>query len=71
MSRDEMYNALCAVFFSEEVRLLNRIQELEDFIWKSGADDEALLELIRARARLKYFRTYILEVLEYLRQFDK
>ncbi|MEE1319611.1 MAG: hypothetical protein UHD05_08870 [Ruminococcus sp.] len=71
MSRDEMYNALCAVFFAEEVRLLNKVTELEELLHRRKLDDEIMLELIRARARLKYFRKYILEVLEYLRYFDR
>jgi hypothetical protein len=71
MSRDEIYNALCSVFFNEEVRLLNKVQELEAFVHQHGADDGTMLELIRARARLNYFRTYILDVLKYIKYFDR
>lgn len=69
MSQDDIYNALCEIFFNEEVRLLNRISELETYIRCSGSDDTVMLELIRARARFTYFKSYMKDVLNYLKYF--
>ena len=70
MSRDDIYNALCSVFFQEEIRLLNEVSQIEYMIRYRGADDGSMLKLIQARAKLNYFRTYIREILDFLKYFD-
>lgn len=70
MSRDDIFNALCAFYFQEELRLLNEVSELEYFIRYRAADDSSILKLIQARAKLKYFRENIRELLDYLKYFD-
>lgn len=71
MSKDDIFNALCAVFFAEEVRLQNAVSDIEYRMWQRGADVYTYIELIQAQTRLDYFRTYILDVLEFLKKFDR
>ncbi len=71
MSKDDIYNALCAVFFAEEIRLEDSVREIEYRMWQRGADTHTYIEFIQAQARLDYFRTYILDVLRYLNNFDR
>lgn len=71
MSKDEIYNKLCEIFYAEEVRLLNRISVLERYVRYHSTDSQALIQLIEVRANLNYFRKYILDVLNYLKMFDR
>lgn len=71
MSKDDIYNALCAVFFAEEVRLQDRISDIQYRMWQRGADTNIIIELIQAQARYDYFRTYMLDVLNFLKNFDR
>ena len=71
LSKDDIYNALCAVFFNEEIRLENSVREIEYRMWQRGADANVIIELIQAQARFDYFRTYILDVLRFLNNFDR
>lgn len=71
MSKDDIYNALCAVFFAEEVRLQDRISDIQYRMWQRGADANIIIELIQAQARYDYFRTYMLDVLNFLKNFDR
>lgn len=71
MSKDDIYNALCAVFFAEEVRLQDRISDIQYRMWQRGADANVIIELIQAQARFDYFRTYMLDVLNFLKNFDR
>ena len=71
MSKDDIYNALCAVFFAEEVRLQDRISDIQYRMWQRGADANVIIELIQAQSRYDYFRTYILDVLNFLKNFDR
>lgn len=71
MSKDEIYNKLCEIYFAEEVRLLNRVSYLEGYVRYHSTDNYALIELIEARANLIYFQKYILDVLKYLKLFDR
>lgn len=70
MSRDEIFNKLCEIYYNEEVRLMNRVSELERMVRYNSTDNYLLVELIQARARLEYFRIYILDVLNFLKFFD-
>lgn len=69
MNSDEIYNRLCRVFFAEEVRLLDKIHELERMILKSDYDEFVMVELIEAKAILAYFQSYMKDVLRYLAHF--
>lgn len=71
MSKDEIYNALCRVFFAEEVRLSDIVHHLEYFIWQHGSTPERQVELIQAQARLDYFKSYMLDVLKFLKYYDR
>lgn len=71
MSKDEIFNKLCEIFFNEEVRLLNRVSFLERYVRYHNSDSQALIELIEARANLKYFRTYLMDVLNFIKLFDR
>lgn len=71
MSKDDIYNALCAVFFAEEVRLQDRISDIQYRMWQRGADINTYIELIQAQTRYDYFRTYMLDVLNFLKNFDR
>lgn len=71
MSRDEIFNALCAVFFAEEVRLQDAVSDIEYRMWQRGADVYTYIELVQAQTRLDYFRTYIMSVLNFLKTFDR
>lgn len=71
MSKDDIYNALCAVFFAEEVRLQDRISDIQYRMWQRGADTHLHIELIQAQARLDYFRGYMMDVLNFLKNFDR
>ena len=71
MSKDDIYNALCAVFFAEEVRLQDAVSDIEYRMWQRGADVYTYIELIQAQTRLDYFRTYIMSVLNFLKTFDR
>ncbi len=71
MSKDDIYNALCAVFFAEEVRLQERISDIQYRMWQRGADINLHIELIQAQACFDYFRTYMLSVLNFLKNFDR
>lgn len=71
LSKDDIYNALCAVFFAEEVRLQERISDIQYRMWQRGADANVIIELIQAQARFDYFRTYMLDVLNFLKNFDR
>lgn len=69
--KDDIYNKLCAVFFAEEVRLQNKVEMIEHYMHKSGFSELRMIELIRARARLDYFKSYMKDVLDYLKHFDR
>lgn len=66
---DEIYNKLCAVFFMEEERLRNKVNELEKLLPASGYNSSLLVDYIRAKAVREYFQSYLLEVLNYLKHF--
>ena len=70
MSSD-LFNALCEIWFQEDKRLADKCKELEVLIRYRTDNDVLLLELIRARANREYFLSYIAEVLEYLKHFDR
>lgn len=71
MSKDDIFNALCSIFFQEEIRLMNEVSNIEYLIRYRGAADDSMLELIQARAKLNYFRNYMREVLDFLKYFDR
>lgn len=62
LSKDDIYNALCAVFFAEEVRLQERISDIQYRMWQRGADANVIIELIQAQARFDYFRLIVIFV---------
>lgn len=66
---DDIYNKLCAVFFMEEERLRNKVNELEALLPASGYNSALLVDYIRAKAVREYFSSYLLEVLNYLKHF--
>lgn len=66
---DEIYNKLCAVFFMEEERLRNKVNELEKLLPASGYNSSLLVDYIRAKAVREYFQSYLLEVLNYIKHF--
>ena len=71
LSKDDIFNALCAVFFAEEVRLQDKVSDIETRMRQRGADPYTMLELNQAHACLDYFRTYIMSVLNFLKNFDR
>ena len=70
MSREEIFNKLCEIFFAEEVRLEAQIDMLQFRLRTSNFDKFTMVEYIQAVAVLEYFRKYMLDVLRYLRFFD-
>ena len=70
MSRDEIFNKLCEIFFAEEVRLEAQIDVLQFRLRHSNFDKLTMIEYIQAVAVREYFRKYMLDVLRYLRFFD-
>lgn len=70
MSRDEIYNKLCEIFFAEEVRLEARIDTLQFRLRQLNFDKYTMLEYIQAVAIRNYFHSYMLDVLKYLKFFD-
>lgn len=66
---DEIYNKLCAVFFMEEERLRNKVNELEALLPASGYNSSLLVDYIRAKAVREYFSSYMLEVINYLKHY--
>lgn len=71
MSFDNIYNKLCAVFFLEEERLKAKREEAERLLKLSNFDSFLLVEYIRTVAIADYFNAYMLEVLKYLKHFDR
>lgn len=71
MSYDDIYNKLCAVFFMEQERLRQDVAELERLIPLSGYSSSLMVDYIRAKAIDAYFNSYMLEVLKYLKHFDR
>lgn len=66
---DEIYNKLCAVFFLEQERLRNKVNELESILPASGYNPSLLVDYIRAKAVREYFDSYLIDVLNYLKHF--
>ena len=71
MSKDEIFNKLCAVFFMEESRLEIEVERLYIRLKLNKFDSLTMIEYIQAVARQEYFRKYMLDVLDYLRHFDR
>ena len=71
MSKDDIYNKLCAVFFMEEERLRQNVEDLERLLPLSGYSSSLMVDYIRAKAIQSYFNSYMLEVLKYLAHFDR
>lgn len=70
MSREEIFNKLCEIFFAEEVRLEARIDSLQFRLRHSNFDKHTMVEYIQAVAVREYFHNYMLDVLKYLKFFD-
>ena len=68
---DDIYNKLCAVFFMEEERLRQNVVDLEKLLQPSGYNPTLLVDYIRAKAVREYFSKYLLEVLQYLKNFNR
>ena len=71
MSKDEIYVKLCEIFWNEEVRLQNKLDQLEYLSRYRINDSHIQVELIETRANLAYFKTYINDILKYLEIFDR
>lgn len=71
MSADNLFNQLCSVFFSEQQRLNDKVAYWENEVKKNTADYSNYLEFIVAKSNLEYFETYLIEVLRFLKYFDK
>lgn len=70
MSRDEIFNKLCEIFFAEEVRLEARIDMLQHKLKHSDFDRMTMIEYIQAVAERDYFRKYMLDILRHLKFFQ-
>lgn len=66
-----IFNKLCSIYFYEEVRLLEKVEELRWMIYHDRFDDEMLLEYIRAVAVYKHYKEHMPEVLKYISLFIK
>ena len=71
MNSDDIYNKVCAVFFMEEERLRQNVEDLERLLPLSGYSSSLMVDYIRAKAIQSYFNSYMLEVLKYLKHFDR
>ena len=71
MNSEDIYNKVCAVFFMEEERLRQNVEDLERLLPLSGYSSTLLVDYIRAKAIQGYFNSYMLEVLKYLKHFDR
>lgn len=70
MYNDDIFNALCRLWFEEEVRLEAKAQNSLDVLLRSGGSNhEVMLDYIESCARLNYFRDYIVDVLKWLSNF--
>lgn len=66
-----IYNTLCSIYFAEEVRLLNRVDELRWSIFRDRFNEEMLLDYIRAVAVYEHYTKHMPEVLKYISLFTK
>lgn len=72
MLSEDMYNRICNLFNTEDVRLENNIIEHQNYIFRFRPSEPVpYIRLIQAQARFDYFRTYILDVLRFLNNFDR
>ena len=66
----DMYNKICNIFFSEEVRLQNIVTDKMNFIIKFAPTDARMyIELAEAKAVKHYFDKYVFTMLDWLRGF--
>lgn len=70
MTVEEMYNRICNLVFLEEVRLYNRVVELENMIAKTNSHDPRwFIELAQAKAVKNYFSYWSASFLNWLQGF--
>lgn len=70
MSKDDVFNTLRRLWAVEEVRLQEQAQNALDTLWRTGGTDHNLmLNYIESCAKLNYFKSYMLDVLNWVRHF--
>lgn len=70
MLDEQLYNRMCNIFFSEEVRLQNIVTDKMNFIIKFAPTDARMyIELAEAKAVKHYFDKYVFTILDWLRGF--
>lgn len=70
MISSEMYNRICSLFFTEEIRLHNKLIEAENYIFRyRPMSPEPYIKLIQAQTEKAYFDRYIFSLLTWLDNF--
>lgn len=70
MLDEHLYNRMCNIFSSEEVRLQNIVTDKMNFIIKFAPTDARMyIELAEAKAVKNYFDKYVFTILDWLRGF--
>lgn len=72
MISDDMYNRICSLFFSEEIRLNNNLVECENFIFRyHPTDPDPYIKLIQAQTEKAYFDRYVFSLLSWFDKFTE
>lgn len=70
MLDENLYNKICGIFFSEEVRLQNIVTDKMNYIIRfAPTDAHTYIELAEAKAVKNYFDKYVFTMLDWLRGF--
>lgn len=70
MLSEDMYNRICNLFNTEDVRLENNIIEHQNYIFRFRPSEPVpYIRLIQAQAEKDYFDRYIYSLLEWLDKF--
>lgn len=68
---DQVYNKICEIYFMEENRLREKVEELERLLVPSGFNSSLMVDYIKARAVKEYFSAFMLDVIQYLNVINK
>lgn len=66
-----IFNKLSSIYFAEEVRLLNKVEDLRYRIFRGKFNEQMLVEYIKAVAAYEHYTKHMPEVLKYISLFTK